>query len=804
MASDRTESDPGAAWTIEYGGYAPADEGRREALFALGNGMFVVRAAAVDARQDAVHYPGTYRAGCYDLVADVIEGDRHLTETLVNLPNWLPLDFRIDGGPWFRLDTAGLAEYRHAIDLRCGTATRAYTARDGQGRAAHICEHRLVSMAHPHLLALRFELLPQGWSGEVEFRSRLDGDIATANVARYAGYQDRFLCDHQCRALSPDQAAMAVRMRRSAVRVGLALRTTAHPGCDRPRTLVREDGTAIEHVLRASAAMGRPIVIEKTVAICTSLDPGVTDVIEAAQAELATAGSHAQLLSSHESCWRGLWSRVAIEAGDEGLARATRFHAFHILQTVSPNSVPLDAGVPARGWHGEGYRGHVFWDELFILPFLNFRFPEVSRALLAYRWRRLDAAREMATRAGFRGAMYPWRSARGGHEVTPAHQKNMITGHWMPDHTRLERHVGSAVAFNVWQYYLATGDDDFFFGCGAEMILEIARFWASIARPDQGGERFAIRSVIGPDEYHDAYPHAATPGLDNNAYTNLMAVWTLCRGLDVLEMLPSSRREELVRQLALGPDEVESWERISRRMIVPFHAGGVISQYEGFERLLEFDPGLIPPSLADQRVDWTLRAVGRSANEYQITKQADALTLFYLLSDGVVVSMLRRLGYPFDRDRLLRTADYYLARTTHRSSLSRIVYAGALAQLDPARSWQLFQEALGTDLRALKGQSIAEGVHLGAMGGTLDTLQRRYLGISPSRAGLDVNPALPRELGRVRLGLRFRGQGIEVEADGGMLHVRSAASNVQDVLVCHCGDRVPLRPGRQLSVPGRG
>jgi hypothetical protein len=47
---------------------------------------------------------------------------------------------------------------------------------------------------------------------------------------------------------------------------------------------------------------------------------------------------------------------------------ALNLHVFHILQTISPHTAALDAGVPARGLHGEGYQGHVFWDELFVLP----------------------------------------------------------------------------------------------------------------------------------------------------------------------------------------------------------------------------------------------------------------------------------------------------------------------------------------------------------------------------------------------------------------------------------------------------
>src|SRR5258707_14577182 len=97
--------------------------------------------------------------------------------------------------------------------------------------------------------------------------------------------------------------------------------------------------------------------------------------------------------------------------GSGDAVRTVRLHLLHLLQTLSPHTAELDVGVPARGLHGEAYRGHVFWDELFVLPYLNVHFPEVSRGLLAYRHRRLPAARRAASDAGLPGAMFPWQSA---------------------------------------------------------------------------------------------------------------------------------------------------------------------------------------------------------------------------------------------------------------------------------------------------------------------------------------------------------------------------------------------------------
>ena len=165
-----------------------------------------------------------------------------------------------------------------------------------------------------------------------------------------------------------------------------------------------------------------------------------------------------------------------------------RVHIFHCLQTASPHSIDLDVGIPARGWHGEAYRGHIFWDELFIFPFLSLRLPTLTRALLSYRYRRLPEAKRAAREEGFEGAMFPWQSGSNGREETQKLHLNPESGRWNPDNTHRQRHINAAIAFNIWQYYEATDDYEFLTAFGAEMFLEIARFWASI-RDLQRGNR---------------------------------------------------------------------------------------------------------------------------------------------------------------------------------------------------------------------------------------------------------------------------------------------------------------------------
>jgi trehalose/maltose hydrolase-like predicted phosphorylase len=200
--------------------------------------------------------------------------------------------------------------------------------------------------------------------------------------------------------------------------------------------------------------------------------------------------------------------------------------------------------------------------------------PEITRSLLMYRYQRLPEARAAAAAAGYKGAMFPWQSGSNGQEETQELNLNPRSRRWVPDNSYLQRHVGCAVAYNVWQYFQVTHDVEFLHSYGAELILDIACFWSSIASFDEERGRYEIRGVMGPDEFHDGYPDSTTPGINNNAYTNIMAVWVLCRALEVLDLLSEMRRSELTTRLGLSAKQIARWDDISRRMLVPFHEDG--------------------------------------------------------------------------------------------------------------------------------------------------------------------------------------------------------------------------------------
>ncbi|AIT79179.1 glycoside hydrolase family 65 protein [Novosphingobium pentaromativorans] len=762
------------SWILSYDSYDPDQEALREALCTLGNGYFATRGAAEESAADEIHYPGTYLAGGYNRLVTKIAKREIGNEDLVNLPNWLPLNFRPEGGEWFNLHTAEIFSYRQELDLKQGILRRTLRARDREGRETSLAACRLVHMGAPHLAAIEWTLTPENWSGRIEVLSALDGRVINSGVARYRQLGGKHLVPLASEEFGEDGILLVAETSQSYIRIAVAAHTRVYADkvSDKIERQFRQAEGYAAHALNFEVAEGHPVTIEKIIALHSSRDHAISSPGLAAVETLSEAGRFESLLEDHARAWSHLWHRCDIVMEGQGRTQMIlRLHIFHLLQTVSPHSVDLDVGVPARGLHGEAYRGHIFWDELFIFPFLNMRIPEITRGLLRYRHRRLPAARRLAREAGYRGAMYPWQSGSDGREETQILHLNPKSGRWLPDNSHLQRHVNAAIAYNVWRYYQATGDREFLSLYGAEMLFEIARFWASIATFNQIRGRYEIRGVMGPDEYHDRYPWSDTPGLNNNAYTNIMAAWVFRRALEARALLDTDRRVELGETLALTGDEITSWDEIGRKLLVPFHEG-VISQFEGYERLLEFEWDIYREKYGDiRRLDRILEAEGDTVNRYKASKQADALMLFYLFSAEELRELFSHLGYNFEGEMITRTVDYYLKRTSNGSSLSGIVHSWVLARSNRAASWTQLKEALESDIADGQGGTTREGIHLGAMAGTIDLVQRGHTGLEIRDDLLHLNPCLPEELQGLSFRIRHRGQWLDMEIGCGRLTV---------------------------------
>lgn len=350
--------------------------------------------------------------------------------------------------------------------------------------------------------------------------------------------------------------------------------------------------------------------------------------------------------------------------------------------------------------------------------------------------------------------MFPWQSGSDGREETQIIHLNPVSGKWGDDYSSLQRHVSLAIAFNIWNYLKITGDINFLRDYGAEMFFEICRFWASMVEKDRDGGRYSIKNVMGPDEFHEAYPNSTEGGLKDNSYTNLMVAWMMSKAPDLLELLKPDDQALIKSKLLLNDKELTKWEDISTKINIVVQ-NGIIAQYDGYFDLKELDWDFYKKKYGNvHRMDRLLKAEGKSADEYKVAKQADTIMTFYNLTEEEVTQILKRLGYCLAEDYLKRNLDYYLGRTSHGSTLSRVVHAYVSNKVgNKVDSWKLYKEALISDFTDIQGGTTGEGIHTGVMAGTVLVALRSFAGVDIKNGMLYISPNMPEHWEEIRFNI---------------------------------------------------
>ena len=272
----------------------------------------------------------------------------------------------------------------------------------------------------------------------------------------------------------------------------------------------------------------------------------------------------------------------------------------------------------------------------------------------------------------------------------------------------MEEHIVADVAWAAATYQHWTRDTGMA-PVVAEILRETARWWASRVRMDGEG-RAHIDGVIGPDEYH--------VGVDDNAFTNVMARWNL----------RAARRH-------VGPAESARFESVAGALVDGYDpATGRYEQFAGFY-------GLEPIVIADLATRPIAADVllGRDiVSGAQVVKQADVLMLHHLVPDET------------EAGSLTPNLDYYEPRTAHGSSLSPGVHAALNARAGRIENALAdLRLAARIDLDDLTGTTAA-GVHLAAMASTWQAIAGGICGMRAQNGELRIDPDAPRDVAGAR------------------------------------------------------
>ena len=426
------------------------------------------------------------------------------------------------------------------------------------------------------------------------------------------------------------------------------------------------------------------------------------------------------------------WDRADVRVQAKGnpvrLQQAIRWNLYQVAQASWRAE---GAGIPAKGLTGHGYEGHYFWDtEVYVLPLLSYTQPRIARNLLRFRHSMLDRARERARELSQRGALFPWRTING-EEASANFQAGTA-----------QYHINADIAYAIRRYTHVRGDLGLLGEVGAEILVETARLWADLGFYGTDG-RFHLHGVTGPDEY--------TTVVNDNTYTNLMARLNLNFAAEAVRRLREERPQDytaLAHKVALGPEEVESWERAAAVMEVPFdQERGIHPQDDTFLDREVWDLDGTPPERFPLLLHYHPLVIYRR----QVIKQADIVLAMFLV------------GNEFSEEQKRRNFDYYDPLTTGDSSLSACVQSILAAEIGNQRqAIEYFDYALFMDLANVAGNA-SDGVHVASAAGVWSSLVFGFGGVRDFDGQLSFAANLPQVWDALAFSLRFGDRQIRVQ-----------------------------------------
>ncbi|MFH1440508.1 MAG: glycosyl hydrolase family 65 protein [Candidatus Omnitrophota bacterium] len=730
-------------WLIQEIGWDRSLQNIRESQFALGNGYFGTRGVLEETPYDAM--PGTYLAGVYDkMLSQVAE--------LVNLPNAFNFRFTAKGE---KLGIAAMDVLKHkrVLNLKKGLLTRHTLYQNSKKSRFDYKSLRFASMDNKNVGVMQISITPLDEPCEIDIHTGIDTSISNAGVLT-EGRKRHF----RLKELGQSRDAGYLVVETLEKKHTIIYWSGFYYETNGKKVFARNNIFSLKLRKNQTITFTKIFYI-KRFPCDNNLSQYKKQTFKAFSG--AFRAKFEDLIKNHIRAWKRLWKKAdIIIEGTANLQQNLRFNIYHML--ICANADDGFSSIGARTLSGEGYRGHIFWDtEIFLLPFYLFNFPETAKNILLYRYKRLDEAKQLAKKGGFKGIKFPWESADTGKEETPEWAKD-IDGSIIKILThKFEHHITSDISYAFYKYYVATDDEKFMRDFGYEIIFETARFWGSRSVFNKKTKKYEINQVIGPDEFH--------LNVNNNAYTNIMAKWNLHIAYKSFHKIKKDSPAfclEMQRKLGLKDEEVKDWGRIASLLSENINRNQIIEQFDGYFRLKkvsvsETDENGIPiisPNLKTQNIDKTL-----------FVKQADTLMLIYLLSDIYSLN-IKMANYNF-----------YIKKALHKSSLSPSIHSIiACICSDLQRAYSLFNVSLRMDISNLYGNT-KEGMHGASLGGTWQAVIFGFAGVSITKEKLHINPRMPRSWKKMVFSLLWKEDMLQLELANNTICVKALSHKKKKV-----------------------
>lgn len=720
---------------IEYG-FDPAHGRVSESVFTLSNESLGVR-GYFDEGGSADSLRGAYVNGVYELQAlpKSYRGIVDQTHFMIPAADWLHTAIIIDGEA-LDVGKSSTSGFVRELDMRQGTLLREFVWHTKSGKDLKLTFLRFLDMSHGERAYRRIVFQPLNFTGTALLRMSITFDVV---------HEGRDTCFWGEGRMSASGSSCAAQFRTlSSGQEVFAAASYDLPGEYRHsrtgKTVSMETTLNLTQGVSCHADQKSVILFDGT---------GGETLWQTGQAALQQAASFDEALEAQKAYWAEHWrlSDVMIEPSGPADASAVaeeqqgiRFCSFQMAQTYNGGSVRHNIG--AKGLTGEAYNGHAFWDtEACCLPFYLFTNPKAAKKLLTFRYNTLPQAMERAKMLDCEGACYPVATLNGDEACN------------LWQHASLQFHPSTAVAYGIWHYVRVTGDQEFLWEYGAEMLLQIARFLASRVGQNPHTGEYGYYGVMGLDEFHMM--------VNNNAYTNYMSKRSLEYAAQALLGLKNAKPEKygtLVQNAGFAEEELDKWQEIAAHMALPMTTEGLIEQHDGYFDLPHTDIHSIPVSQFPLYEHWSYDRIYRS----DMIKQPDVLMFLYLYNASFPPE-IKRLNYEF-----------YEPRTIHESSLSPAIHsilAAELGRMDEATHF--FGYATRLDLDDYN-RNTREGLHTTSIAMAWINIVYGFAGLRSDGEVLRFAPRLPDRWKRLRFFLTWQGRMIEIEMmkDKTLFHLR--------------------------------
>jgi alpha,alpha-trehalose phosphorylase len=623
-----TADYPADEWAVIEKRYHPEFLAQLETMMALGNGYLGMRGCPEEGApvaENSTLVNGFYenRPIEYDETAF---GFAKTGQTICNVADSKIIKLFVDDEP-FLISEADILSYDRRLNMKSGTLDREVVWETPAGKQVSVTSRRLISFVDRHVAAISYRVSLLNAEASLIISSGIAVNEAVVrsnpNDPRLPRVVARRVLHHQSGYSRGLRIVLCHATRQSRLSVACGIDHVLETECTHTSKTVQTDDFG-QVAFMITASPGCVIQLTKWMVYHTSAT--ATDLELCGRAEWTLdrvmGRGFQHLLLAQETYMDDFWRRSDVRVRDiredrtkrstVEIQQAIRFNLFQILQASARAE---HAGVPAKGLTGRAYEGHYFWDtDIYLLPFLAYTSPWIARNILRARYNMLDQARARARELNHRGATFPWRTI-SGEEASAYYAAGTA-----------QYHINADIAYAVRKYVNATGDERFMCDCGAEMLVETARFWLSLGFYSNTRDgKFCINSVTGPDEYNTV--------VNNNAYTNLMARENLRYAAATVEHLRNNAPEAhkaLLLKTGLDPLEPEEWLRAAENMYIPYDKKlGIVPQDDSFLDRERWDFANTPPE------NYPLLLFYHPLNIYrkQVIKEADVVLAMFLLGD---------------------------------------------------------------------------------------------------------------------------------------------------------------------------